>query len=129
MYSKRLVVAVLALTLAVMGFGMAAYAGQACSAGKSASCAKAADCPKDMKVTMTGTIEVKTEGNAKTAYLKVSEAKCEKGKACEGMAGKEIKLGGAKASEAEKLAGKTVEVQGTCKAGKELEVASLAEKK
>ena len=80
MYSKRLVVAVLALTLTVMGFGMAAYADQACSAGKSASCAKAADCPKDMKVTMTGTIEVKTEGDAKTPYLKVSEVKCEKGK-------------------------------------------------
>ena len=133
--SKKMLAAVtIAMVLALVGYGTLAYAGEGCCAAKSgaAACpaAKGAECPKDMKVTMTGTVEVKTEGNVKTASRKVSEAKADDGKTCcEAMKGKDIKLSGDKAVDAEKLAGKQAEVKGVCKAGKELEVASVTEKK
>ena len=151
--SKRMwALAAVALMCAFVGYSAIAYGAEGCCAAKSdagtcpaaksgscpagGSCAKSGSCPaggdcaKSCAVTATGTVDVKTEGSAKTASLKVSDAKADDGKTCcAAMKGKEIKLSGEKAAEAEKLAGKQVEVKGTCKAGKELEVASVTEKK
>jgi hypothetical protein len=91
---------------------------------------KGAKCSACPNVTALGAIEVKTEGNVKTAYLKVSESKTDDGKACcNSMTGKEVKLTGAKTADAEKLVGKQVEVKGACKAGSEINAASITEKK
>jgi hypothetical protein len=62
-------------------------------------------------------------------YLAISDAKADDGKTCcAGMKGKTLKIVGAKAADAGKLEGKQVEVKGTCKAGKEMDAASVAAK-
>lgn len=150
--SKRMwALTAITLVCALIGYGAVAYgaegccaakadagkcpagksAASGCPAAKGAGCAAGGgDCAKSCNVTATGTVAVKTEGTTKTASLTVSDAKADDGKTCcQAMKGKEIKLSGAKAAEAEKLAGKQVEIKGVCKAGQELEVASVAEKK
>jgi len=86
----------------------------------------------DVKATVTGKVEVKTEKvdgkDAKVAYINVTEAKGEDGKAIADLKGKSLKAIGAKAAEVEKHAGKEVEAKGTVKAGKEIDVTSVAEK-
>ena len=125
--SKKVAVLV-AVVAMVAGYGFMAFAADA-----PACPAKAAECT-GMKATMTGKVEVKTEKvdgkDTKVPYLALSECKADDGKTCcADMKGKAVKLVGAKAADAEKLAGKQVEVKGTCKGGKEVDVASVAEKK
>lgn len=77
----------------------------------------------DGPVTATGKIEVKD----KVSMLKISEAKGADGKAVADLAGKDLKVVGAKAADAEKLGGKEVEAKGTVK-GAEIDVTAIAEK-
>ncbi|MBI4558965.1 MAG: hypothetical protein HY706_15390 [Candidatus Hydrogenedentes bacterium] len=71
---------------------------------------------KAMRCTWTGTVSVKAEKvdgkDVKTPYVKVSEAKAEDGMAMDMTKGMELKIVGAKATDATKLAGKEVEVMG-----------------
>jgi hypothetical protein len=64
-------------------------------------------------------------------YLTLSaDCKVADGKTCcANSKGKTVKVVGAKAGDVEKLAGKEVEIKGTCKGGKEIDVALVAEKK
>ena len=131
MCKKVAVVAVVVLALAA--YGTLAYADQAYSPAKSASSsdkpARVVKPIKERMVTLTGTIEVKTEGGAKVAYLKVSEPKTKAHASHARMAGREIKLTGEKLAQVEKLAGKTVVAHGNLMAGKEMRVLSLTESK
>lgn len=97
-----------------------------------ASAAFAADIAKETKATVMGKIEVKTEKMAnkevKVAYITVSEAKGMDGKAMPSLNGKTLKLTGAKAMPAEKLAGKEATVTGTIK-GNTIQATQVMEKK
>lgn len=107
------------VAMAVVGYGFTAFAAD------TKACA-------DVKATVTGKVEVKTEKvagkDAKVSYINVAEAKGEDGKVIADLKGKSLKVIGAKAADAEKLAGKEVEAKGTVKAGKEIDATSIAEK-
>jgi hypothetical protein len=75
----------------------------------------------DLAVSATGKVEVKD----KVASIKITEAKGTDGKPVAELAGKVLKVIGAKAADVEKLAGKEVEVKGVVK-GAEIDVASVA---
>lgn len=99
-----------------------------------AACKQAKACEKEMKATVTGTIEVKTEKvadkEAKVPYVNVTECKCEKcPKECPVGKGATMKIIGPKTADAEKMAGKTVVMEGVCKACQEFEPTSITEKK
>lgn len=87
---------------------------------------------KEMKCTVTGKVEVKIEKvdgkDAKVSYVKVAVAKDDAGKTMANMKGMDLKVVGPKAVDAEKLAGKEVEVKGVVKGGKEIVADSVAEK-
>jgi len=97
-----------------------------------ASGAFAADIAKETKATVMGKIEVKTEKMAnkevKVAYITVSEAKGMDGKAMSNLVGKTLKVVGAKAMDAEKLAGKEATLTGTIK-GNTIQATQVMEKK
>jgi len=77
----------------------------------------------DGPVTATGKIAVKD----KVSSLAVTQATGADGKVQADLAGKTLKIVGAKAAEAEKLAGKTVEVKGTVK-GADIDASAIGEK-
>lgn len=62
------------------------------------------------------------------SYVKVAVAKDDAGKTMANMKGMDLKVVGPKAVDAEKLAGKEVEVKGVVKGGKEIVADSVAEK-
>ena len=97
-----------------------------------ANAAFAADIAKETKATVMGKIEVKTEKLAnkevKVAYITVSEAKGMDGKAMPALNRKTLKVMGAKAMDAEKLAGKEVTLTGTIK-GNTIQATQVMEKK
>jgi len=74
---------------------------------------------------VSGKVEVKE----KVCSIKVSEAKGDDGKVIADLKGKDLKVTGAKCADVEKLAGKEVEAKGKIKDNKEIDVASVAEKK
>ena len=97
-----------------------------------ANAAFAAETVKEMKATVMGKIEVKTEKVAnkelKVAYITVAEAKGLDGKAMPALHGKTLKVMGTKAMDAEKLAGKEVTVTGMIK-GDTIQATQVMEKK
>ncbi|MCX5770940.1 MAG: hypothetical protein NTZ09_11800 [Candidatus Hydrogenedentes bacterium] len=97
-----------------------------------ANAAFGAEIAKETKATVMGKLEVKTEKLAnkevKVAYIAVSEAKGADGKIMSNLSGKTLKVVGAKAMEAEKLAGKEVTLTGMIK-GNTIQATSLMEKK
>lgn len=88
----------------------------------------AASAAKDATVMVTGKVDVKDEAGAKTVTLTVIEAKGADGNAIPNTKGAVLKVEGPKASDVEKLAGKTVEAQGTVKGGRSIEVTSVKAK-
>ena len=78
----------------------------------------------DLVVTAKGKVEVKE----KVVSIKIAEAKGADGKAVADLAGKTLKVTGAKVADVEKLAGKEVEVKGTVK-GADIDVTAVAEVK
>jgi hypothetical protein len=125
---KKNLVGMLGLAMLALFVGYVVAAPGACAAGSES---KGSDM-KDMKCTVTGKVEVKTEKvdgkDVKVPYVKVAEVKGEDGKAMENMKGMDLKVVGPKAVDAEKLAGKEVEVKGVVKGGKEIAADSVAEK-
>ncbi len=139
---RTIQVALVSVVLVMVFASVSAFAADCCAA-KAGTCPAAAakdakGCPvKDAAAgpaEMSGKVEAKTEKGADgkevtSYYLSVSDAKCAAGKECP-LKGKTIKLTGPKAAEAEKLAGKQVDVKGTCGSGcADFDVASVTEKK
>ncbi|MCX5759042.1 MAG: hypothetical protein NTU83_11150 [Candidatus Hydrogenedentes bacterium] len=142
---RKIQVALVSVVLVVVFASVSAFAADGTCPAKGGTCPAAG--AKDAKgccaatgaaaspAEMSGKVEAKTEKAAdgkemKSYYLSVSDAKCAAGKECPQMKGKTVKLTGAKAAEAEKLAGKQVDVKGTCGSScAEFDVASVTEKK
>jgi hypothetical protein len=76
----------------------------------------------DLVVTAKGKVEVKE----KVVSINIVSAKGPDGKAVADLAGKTLKVTGAKVADVEKLAGKEVEVKGTVK-GEEIDVTMVIE--
>jgi hypothetical protein len=78
----------------------------------------------DVKATVSGKVTV--QNNA--ASIQVKEAKDDSGKAIADLAGKTLKVVGAKSADAVKLNGKDVEAKGTVKNNAEIDLTAIAEK-
>lgn len=111
----------------MMACAVLAYSGMA-----SAATSAPAEAAKDVKATITGTVHLKTEKvngqDVKHVELTVTNAKNDTGAALPELTGEMLQVAGPKASDVEKMAGKTIEVKGIVKDNKTIDVESVIEK-
>lgn len=88
--------------------------------------------PKEVKGTFEGTIEIKSErvdGRLREVpYLKVTQAKDDKGKSLAKIKGTSLKVVGAKRDEVATLAGKELRIDGKLRENKEIAIESYTVK-